>query len=91
MLDSCNFKNYLNFFSRCCCRWFRSARLSSEIPSRTLRKKMKRRLIDEEVGDEPYMATDSLTIPIIVNVVLIIGYVFVGAMVRKMLFLLILV
>ena len=73
-------------YSRCCCRWFRSRRLNSEIPSRSLRKKMRRRLIDEEVGDEEYMPTNSIAIPIIVNMVLIFGYVFLGAIVRSHLF-----
>ena len=47
-----------------------------------MRKKLRRRLIDEEVGDEMYMPTDSIGIPIIVNIVLIFGYVFLGALVR---------
>ncbi len=73
----------LLFCSRFCCRWFRSERLKSEIPSRSLRKKLRRRLIDEEVGDEMYMPTDSIGIPIIVNIVLIFGYVFLGATVCR--------
>ena len=42
---------------------------------------MRRRLIDEEVGDEEYMPTNSIAIPIIVNIILIFGYVFLGAVV----------
>ena len=68
MLNRYN-KNSFPPLSRCCCRWFRSERLKSEIPSRTMRKKLRRRLIDEEVGDELYMPTDSIGIPIIVNIV----------------------
>lgn len=56
--------------------------MNNEIPSRTLRKKLKRRLVDEEVGDELYMPTNTIVIPIIVNIVLIFGYVFLGALVR---------
>lgn len=67
-------------YSRCCCRWFRSQRINSEIPSRTLRKKLRRRLIDEVVGDEMYMPTNTIAIPIIVNVVIIFFYIFLGAM-----------
>ena len=68
--------------SRCCCRWFRSKRLESEIPSRTLRKKYKRRLIDEEVGIETYMPTDRISVPMIISVVVIFGYVAIGSFVR---------
>ena len=42
-------------YSRVCCRWFRSRRIKSEIPSRPMRKLLRRRLIDEDVGDESYM------------------------------------
>ena len=70
-------------YSRCCCRPFRSKRLDSEVPSRTLRKKFKKRLIDEEIGDEPYMPTDRISVPMIVSICVIFGYVFLGAMVRE--------
>ena len=40
-----------------------------------------RRVIDEEVGDEENIPTNYITIPIIVNLVLIFGYVFLGAIV----------
>jgi hypothetical protein len=73
-------------YSRCCCRWFRSERLNSEIPSRTLRKKLRRRLIDEEVGDESYMPTNYVSVPIILNVVILFGYLFLGALVRSKVF-----
>ena len=68
---------------RCCCRWFRSKRLESEIPSRTLRKKYKRRLIDEEIGVEAYMPTDRVSVPMIISVVVIFGYVALGSFVRR--------
>ena len=36
-----------------------------------------------QVGEEIYMPTNQVGIPIIVNIVLIFGYIFLGAMVRK--------
>ena len=72
----------MDLFPRCCCRWFRSKRLESEIPSRTLRKKYKRRLIDEEIGVEAYMPTDRVSVPMIISVVVIFGYVALGSFVR---------
>jgi len=68
-------------YSRICCRWFRSARVKSEIPSRSMRKIMRRRLVDDEIGDESFMPTNSIAIPIIVNILIIAGYVGVGAVV----------
>lgn len=38
--------------------------------------------IISQVGDEVYMPTNQIGIPIIVNIVLIFGYIFLGAMVR---------
>jgi len=46
-----------------------------------MRKKLRRRLIDEDVGDEEYMPTNSIGVPVIVNLVLIFGYLFWGGMV----------
>jgi hypothetical protein len=61
---------------------FRSKRVETEFPSRMLRKKFKKRLIDEEVGTEDYMPTDKISVPMIVSVCVIFGYVFLGALVR---------
>ena len=72
---------YFYIISRLCCRWFRSARVKSEIPSRSMRKIMRRRLVDDEIGDESFMPTNSIAIPIIVNILIIAGYVGVGAVV----------
>ena len=44
-----------------------------------MRKILRRRLIDEEVGDETYMPTNTIPIPIIVNVILISAYIGLGA------------
>ena len=42
---------------------------------------MRRRLVDDEIGDEDFMPTNSIAIPIIVNILIIAGYVGVGAVV----------
>ena len=49
------------------CRWFRAKRKQSEIPSLLIRKLLRARLIDESVGEETYMPTDGIGIPIIVR------------------------
>ena len=51
-------------YSRICCRCFRIQRVKSEIPSRVMRKKLRRRLVDEEIGEEAFMPTSSIPIPI---------------------------
>ena len=67
--------------SRVCCRSFRSQRIKSEIPSRSMRKILHRRLVDEDVGDELFMPTNTIPIPIIVNIIIIATYVGMGAVV----------
>ena len=42
---------------------------------------MRRRLVDENVGDEPYMPTNTITIPITVSIVVISTYIGIGAVV----------
>ena len=53
------------YHSRVCCRWFRNRRVEMEIPSRVMQKKLRRRLVDEDVGDEYFMPTNTIPIPII--------------------------
>jgi hypothetical protein len=71
----------VSLFSRCCCRLFRARRVESEIPSRIMRKRLRRRLIDDVVGDEDYMPTSEVPIPIIVSVVTIFLFLFIGGIV----------
>ena len=60
-----NIRTYLlSFHSRLCCRCFRSQRVKSEIPSRKMQRKLRRRLADEEIGDEVFMPTSTIPIPI---------------------------
>ena len=44
-----------------------------------MRKILRKRLVDDDIGDEVYMPTNSIAIPIIVNILIIAGYVGVGA------------
>ena len=46
-----------------------------------MRKILRRRLVDEGVGDELYMPTNTIPIPIIVNILIITAYVLIGAVV----------
>ena len=49
-----------------------------------MRKNLRKRLVDDNVGDETYMPTNTIAIPIIVNIMIIVGYVGVGAVVFSM-------
>ncbi len=74
--------NSLTFiYSRLCCRCFRSQRVKSEIPSIKMQRKLRRRLADEEVGDEVYMPTNTIPIPIIISLMVLLLYITVGAFV----------
>jgi hypothetical protein len=42
---------------------------------------LRRRLVDEEVGDEYFMPTNTIPIPIIVNIVIMFSYIAIGAFV----------
>ena len=55
------------FLSRVLCRSFRARRKKSEIPSLVTRKIMKKRLVDDVVGEEEYMPTKDVGIPIVVR------------------------
>ena len=53
--------------SRILCRWFRARRKESEIPNMVTRKLLKSRLIDDVVGEETYMTTDDIGIPVVIR------------------------
>ena len=53
--------------SRWVCRPFRARRKKSEYPSLLTQKIMKKRLVDDEIGEEDYMPTKDVGIPIIVR------------------------
>ncbi|XP_050690481.1 TWiK family of potassium channels protein 7-like isoform X2 [Eriocheir sinensis] len=63
-------------YSRCCCRWCRVRRKLSEL--RKGNKLKKGDLRKETVGDEKYMPTQMVTVPIIVNLCLIAVYLMLG-------------
>jgi len=66
------------FYSRMCCRWCREVRLVSErLPGQTDRKAKK--VHEDIVGEEYYMPTDEVAIPIVICLLLIVGYLFLGA------------
>lgn len=65
-------------FSRLCCRWCRIRRLVSErIPGMNPRKYKK--VIDDVIGEEDYMPTDQIEIPIILLITTVCFYLLVGA------------
>merc|ERR1719350_877623 len=65
-------------YSRVCCRWCRVKRLVSErLPGASLRKA--RKLRDEVYGDETYMPTKDISIPIILSILCIIAYLSIGS------------
>jgi hypothetical protein len=62
--------HYYLLISRVLCRWFRSRRKNTEIPSLLQQKLLRARLVDETVGEESFMPTEKIGIPIIVRQVL---------------------
>ena len=56
--------------SRVLCRWFRARRKNTEIPSLLHQKMLRARLVDEVVGEESFMPTENIGIPIIIRQVL---------------------
>ena len=46
-----------------------------------MRKILRKRLVDDNIGDENYMPTNTIPIPIIVNIIIIATYVGMGAVV----------
>lgn len=65
-------------YSRLCCRCCRSVRNSSELPPNAS-KKHKRLLMDDEIGKEEYMPTDEIAVPITLTLVLLFGFMMLGA------------
>lgn len=66
-------------YSRWCCRWFRLKRKRSECPRGKTLKQAGLRLEDEEVGEEYFMPTDEVAIPMVISITAIVGYIFMGA------------
>jgi len=64
-------------YSRVCCRPCRNVRRKSEYPGKSL-KLLKKRLIDDEVGLETWMPTEYVAIPIIICLLIIIGFLCLG-------------
>jgi len=64
-------------YSRLCCRICRAKRRRSEFPRGSL-KQHRRRIIDDVVGDEYYMPTDLVIIPIILCLAIIVGFLAIG-------------
>ncbi|XP_050720145.1 TWiK family of potassium channels protein 7-like [Eriocheir sinensis] len=69
---------FIFIYSRICCRWCRSRRNEEELPP-DASKKQRKLLVDDEVGKEEYMPTESLYVPIIINLTLLEMYIMLGA------------
>ena len=65
-------------YSRVCCRWCRVRRRDNELAPDTERIKDVR-IIRDEIGKEVYMPTDKVNVPIMVNLMLIFTFLFLGA------------
>ena len=44
-----------------------------------MQRKLRRRLADEEIGDEVFMPTSTIPIPIVVSICVLLGYIMLGA------------
>jgi len=64
-------------YSRILCRWCRARRRDSELPPSVDRRS--RGIGFDEIGKERYMPTDLVMVPIMVNLMLIFGFIFMGA------------
>jgi len=64
-------------YSRILCRWCRARRRDSELPPSVDRRS--RGIGFDEVGKERYMPTDLVMVPIMVNLLVIFGFIFMGA------------
>ena len=65
--------------SRVCCRWCRVRRRDAELPPGVDRKA--KSIMHDEVGKEPYMPTDMVLVPIMINLIMIFLFLFGGAVV----------
>lgn len=65
-------------YSRCCCRWCRGRRNYEELPANASKKQL-RLLIDDEIGEEEYMPTSKVDVPITINLVLLFMYMMMGS------------
>ena len=48
-----------------------------------MQRKLRRRLADEEIGDEVFMPTSTIPIPIVVSICVLLGYIMLGAFLFK--------
>lgn len=65
-------------YSRFCCRPCRSKRRVNEYPPGFSLLKAHKTLAFDDVGDENWMATDTVIIPITINILVILGFVCIG-------------
>lgn len=65
------------FYSRVLCRWCRARRRDSELPPELDRRE--KGIAVDEIGKERYMPTDLVMVPIMVNLMLIFIFIFLGA------------
>ncbi|CAM1318757.1 Uncharacterised protein g7024 [Pycnogonum litorale] len=68
-------------YSRLCCRWCRSRRKNSEYSELSDSKKAKKKangLNEESVGNEDYMPTNKVVVPIVLNLIIMSFYVALG-------------
>ncbi|XP_045121726.1 TWiK family of potassium channels protein 7-like [Portunus trituberculatus] len=71
-------ETFIFIYSRICCRWCRSRRIEEELPPHAS-KKQRKLLVDDEVGKEEFMPTEFLNVPIVINLVLLMVYIILGA------------
>lgn len=64
-------------YSRLMCRWCRARRRDSELPPSIDRRT--KGISFDEIGKERYMPTDLVMVPIMVNLMLIFSFIFVGS------------
>ncbi|KAL7648685.1 UNVERIFIED_CONTAM: hypothetical protein RMT77_000592 [Armadillidium vulgare] len=66
-------------YSRICCRCCRSRRYLSELPENTSTR-FKKHVIDDVVGEEEYMPTSKVFVPITINIVILHIYFLLGGL-----------
>ncbi|KAK7085833.1 Ion channel, partial [Halocaridina rubra] len=71
-------ETFIYIYSRWCCRSCRSRRNLEELPPNAS-KKQRKLLIDDDIGQEDYMPTSKLQVPITINIVVLFVYIMIGA------------
>nr|XP_053643041.1 TWiK family of potassium channels protein 7-like [Cherax quadricarinatus] len=69
-------------YSRFCCRWCRTRRYDEELPP-NVSKRQRKLILDDDVGNEEYMPTNRLNVPITVNLVLMTAYIMLGGVLNS--------